>query len=204
MRLCLVLLVLWISSIGTAAYAESVKLFGTVEIKRPLNAPPGWLAVMERNAQNSIFKPENKLNSSTTWGELKARLEKLSRMEQLRQVSLFWNKWPYRTSIEAYGKNYWAAPYEFLKLSGNCKEYSIAKFFTLRELGFLPDHMRIVVVMETIRNIAHAVLVVYLEGDAYVLDNLSNNAISHTRYRNYEPRYSVNDQSRWAHIKPKK
>ena len=36
--------------------------------------------------------------------------------------------------------------------------------------------MRIVVLRDTIRNLAHAVLVVYLNDEAYVLDNLSNYA----------------------------
>ncbi|MDR2726790.1 MAG: transglutaminase-like cysteine peptidase [Deltaproteobacteria bacterium] len=204
-HLCLIVLAFWIAAAGIAVGAEPIKLFGTVEIKRPLDSPPDWLDAMERNAKNPIFKPEQKLNSSTTWGELKARLEPLPPAEQLKQVNSFWNRWPYRTDMEAYGKeDYWAVPYEFIKHSGDCEDFSIAKFFTLRELGFPPESVRIVIVMETIRNIAHAILVVYLDGDAYILDNLSSNVLSHSRYRNYEPRYSVNEQHRWAHMKPKK
>ena len=203
--LCLAVPLFCFFAAGAAVAAEAVKLFGTVEIRRPLDSPPDWLAVMERNAKNPIFEPEHKLNSSTAWGEFKARAEKLPFMEQLKLVNSFWNKWPYRMDKETYGKeDYWAAPYEFLKNSGDCEDFSIVKFFTLRALGVSPDNMRIVVLVETIRNIPHAVLVVYVDGDAYVLDNLSNNVLSHTRYRSYEPRYSVNEQSRWAHMKPKK
>ena len=205
LHLCLCLLGFWISLSGTAAGAESVKLFGTVEIRRPLDSPPDWLAVIERNAANPIFKPENKFNASTTWGELKAKAEKLSPLEQVKLVHSFWQRWPYRTDPEAYKKqDYWAAPYEFLKHSGDCEDFSIVKYFTLRELGFPIDSMRIVVGIETIRNIAHAVLAVYLDGEAYVLDNLSSNVLPHTRMRSYEPRYSVNEHNRWAHMKPKK
>ena len=67
-----------------------------------------------------------------------------------------------------------------------------------------PKSMRIVVLRDTIRNLAHAVLVVYSDGDAFVLDNLSDIVLSHRRISNYSPQYSVNEFGRWAHIKGKK
>ena len=182
-----------------------VPLFGTVEIRRPLKTLPAWLSVLERNAVNSIFEPGSRLNTSTTWEELKAKAKGLSKLDQVKLVNSFWNRWPYREDREVYGKpDYWAIPSEFRKNSGDCEDYSIAKYFTLRALGFPIDQLRIVVVMETIRNIAHAVLVVYLDGEAYVLDNLSTNVLPHSRLRNYVPQYSVNEEYRWAHMRPKK
>ena len=70
-------------------------------------------------------------------------------------------------------------------------------------MGYAADQMRIVVVLETIRNIGHAVLAVYLDGDVFILDNLSKNVLSHTRIRNYVPQFSVNEQFRWAYVRPK-
>lgn len=51
---------------------------------------------------------------------------------------------------------------------------------------------------------AHAVLVVYMNNDAYVLDSLSNAVLSHTRFSHYSPQYSVNEFGRWAHLKGRK
>lgn len=184
--------------------SAKIRLFGTVEFRGPLKTLPAWLSVLERNAKNPIFVPKSRLNSKMTWDDFKAKAEKLSPMEQLKMVNSFWNQWPYREDIKVYGKpDYWAIPAQFRKNSGDCEDYSIAKYFTLRALGFPPEQMRIVVLMETIRNIAHAVLVVYLDGDAYVLDNLSRNVLSHTRYRNYLPQFSVNEKNRWVHVRPK-
>jgi predicted transglutaminase-like cysteine proteinase len=184
---------------------EKPGLFGTVEFRRPIGTLPDWLKALERHKANSIFKPGVNLSSSTSWEDFKARAETLSPLEKLKTVNTFWNKWPYREDIEVYKiPDYWAAPYEFRKNSGDCEDYSIAKYFTLRELGFSPDDMRVVVVMETIRNLAHAVLAVYLDGDIYILDNLNANVVSHTRLRNYDPQYSVNEKNRWAHVRPKK
>lgn len=184
--------------------SASIKLFGTVEFKGPLKTLTSWITVLERSKKTNIYTPERKLGA-VAWGDLKSKLEKMPPMEQLRTVNRFWNQWPYRQDPEVYKKaDYWATPAEFLKNSGDCEDYGIVKYFTLKEIGYTTDTMRIVVLMETIRNIAHAVLVVYIDGDAFVLDNLSNNVLSHSRYRSYLPQYSVNEKFRWAHVKPKK
>lgn len=64
--------------------------------------------------------------------------------------------------------------------------------------------MRIVVARDTIRNLAHAVLAVYMDDDAFILDNLSNSVLSHAKLRQYRPQYSVNEFKRWAHLKGRK
>ena len=187
---------------GEAKASNGIKLFGTVEFARPLSTLPGWLDVLKRNKADPIFLPDKQFNKSTTWAQLKKQAEGKSPSELLRLVNSFWNSWPYREDQANWGKpDYWAIPSQFLKKSGDCEDYSIVKYFTLKELGIDPDSMRIVVLRDTIRNLAHAVLVVYLNGEAYVLDNLSNVVMPHTRLRNYSPQYSINENGRWTHIK---
>lgn len=183
----------------------SVHLFGTVEFKRPLESLPGWLDVLARNSQSPIFQAQKHFNKKTSWADLRGKLEGKSLAEQLRLVNTFWNSWPYREDKDNWGQpDYWEIPAEFLKKSGDCEDYAIVKYFTLKEMGVDPKSMRIVVLRDTIRNLAHAVLVVYSDGDAFVLDNLSNIVLSHRRISNYSPQYSVNEFGRWAHIKGKK
>ena len=43
---------------------------------------------------------------------------------------------------------------------------------------------------------------VYLDGDAWILDNLSNAVLSHKRLSHYRPQFSVNEEYRWAHLTP--
>ncbi len=62
--------------------------------------------------------------------------------------------------------------------------------------------MRIVVLKDTLRNLDHAVTAVYLDGDAWILDNLSNAVLSHKRLSHYRPQFSVNEEYRWAHLTP--
>ncbi len=194
-----------ISDVSLAYSAEKILLFGKMEFKGRIKTLPQWVKVLEKNAKNPIFSDDSQLNSKTTWGQFKQELSTLSKKEQLNKVNLFWNRWPYRLDNQVWKTpDYWAAPYEFKKNSGDCEDYAIAKYFTLKELGFSVDDMRIVVVMETIRNIAHAVLAVYLDNDVYILDNLSNAVLSHTKLRNYDAQYSVNEKYRWGHVKAKK
>lgn len=183
----------------------AIKLFGTVEFRRPLDTLPGWLDVIERNMAEPIFIAHKQFNRTTSWDGFQNSVRGKSPMEQLRFVNSFWNGWPYREDIANWGtQDYWEIPAQFLKKSGDCEDYAIVKYFTLKELGFDPQKMRIVVLRDTIRNLAHAVLVVFMDDDAYVLDNLSNVVMSHRRLGNYSPQYSVNEFGRWAHIKGKK
>lgn len=191
-------------ALAASAKAGGIHLFGTVEFQRPLETLPGWLDVIRRNKAASIFEDGKHFNKSTTWGQLRSRTNGKNPLEQLRVVNSFWNTWPYKEDrINWNQADYWAIPAQFLQKSGDCEDYAIVKYFTLKELGFDPKKMRIVVLRDTIRNLAHAVLVVYLDNEAYVLDNLSNVVLSHKRLGNYSPQYSVNEYGRWAHIKGK-
>lgn len=189
---------------GATVALAGPRLWGTVEFQMPLTNQKNWLAAIERNRQNPIFFDEKRLNASMLWKDLRRRLQGKPFLEQLADVNRFWNVWPYRTDREAYGKSdYWAAPAEFLARSGDCEDYCIAKYYTLKELGIPVDAMRIVVVRDTIRQLGHAILAVYHGETIYLLDNLSDAVRPSQRVRNYAPQFSVNEKHRWVHVKPR-
>lgn len=179
-----------------------IYLFGTADLKRP--NLPRWVDLVARNSQSPIFQAQKAFNKTTTWADLKAKLADKPLSEQMKIVNTFWNTWPYREDMANWGQeDYWAIPAEFLKKSGDCEDYAIVKYFTLKELGVDPAKMRIVVLRDTIRNLGHAVLAVYGDKDVHILDNLSNIVLSHRRLTNYSPRYSVNEYGRWTHFEGK-
>ena len=214
---CLALLVsvpyAWAAPPGKAASAEEARsasgsarphLFGTIAFRRPLEKQKNWLSVLRRNTESPIFTDEKTLTRSTTWKELKAKAQGQPFRQMLDVVNRFWNAWPYRLDTEVWGQeDFWASPAEFLARSGDCEDYCIAKYFTLRELGVPADDMRIVVVRESIRGIAHAVLAVYEGPQVHILDNLSEHVRPMRRVRNYHPVLSVNENGRWMHVKAK-
>lgn len=180
-----------------------IRLFGTLELLTKTGEMPKWDAVLDKERKHPGFVDDRTFRSAETWKTIKARLEGLSTPEQIREVNKLLNRWPYRTDMEVWGlEDYWAAPVDFFKKSGDCEDFAIAKYFALRNLGFPQSALRIVVIQDTLRNVAHAVCVVYADGDAWVLDSLSNVVLPHTRLMHYQPRFSLNEAHRWAHIVP--
>ena len=189
---------------GDAVSLPKPRLFGTVEFRRPLEKQQNWLSVLRRNAEEPVFSEGKLLGGSVTWGELRAKAAGRPLGEMLDVVNRFWNAWPYRPDREVWGsKDYWATPAEFLSRSGDCEDYCIAKYFTLRELGVPAGDMRIVVVRETVRGAVHAVLAVYEGRQVHILDNLVEHVRPMRRVRNYRPHFSVNENGRWMHVKAK-
>ena len=86
--------------------------------------------------------------------------------------------------------------------SGDCEDYAITKYLSLRQLGFAADRLRLVVVQDVVRDLAHAVLAVYLDDEVYILDNLTEAVLPQEQVAQYVPYYSVNELTRWAHVPP--
>jgi predicted transglutaminase-like cysteine proteinase len=191
---------------GAPKDAQSVRLFQSAAFRGNFNALPKWKRVLSKapeqvRALNTCVSAKGCPPGSASWQRVIKQARGQAPMEQLRLVNSFFNKWPYRLDQDAYGtSDWWATPNEFLKISGDCEDYAIIKYFALRELGYSQEELRIVVVKDRIRGIAHAILAVFLQGEAYVLDNVSNTIFPHTKFKHYTPQYSLNEKYRWSHI----
>ncbi len=190
-----------------------VRLFGTVDFRGELKDLPKWIRVNEAEKRQRTFRdgglqctdPKNAVPASIKegWLSLKGRLQNAPLMEKVKEVNKFFNQFPYRTDIALYGfEDYWATPCQFMNRSGDCEDYAITKYFALRDLGVPADIMRIAAIKDNIRNIGHAVLVIFSENDAYVLDNLTNLVLSHKKLMHYRPIYTVNENFLWRHVTP--
>ncbi|MDR3073925.1 MAG: transglutaminase-like cysteine peptidase [Deltaproteobacteria bacterium] len=190
------------------AEGGSLRLFGTVEFRGVLKNMPKWQRVVAAEERSRTFdkdvSPYMRDSVYKQWVQLVERAKGLSALDKAKAVTAFFNRWPYRTDQDVYKlDDYWATPAEFMQKSGDCEDYAITKFYALTKLGVPADSMRIVALKDTIRNLAHAILVVYTNNDAYVLDNLTDMVLTHARYQHYNPQYSVNEVYRWAHVRPK-
>ena len=178
---------------------EPLRLFKTVEFRGALKNLPKWDRVLKEEGKNPTFKSDAVVKLK--WEALKEKAAGMSLKEKLKLVNDFFNRMPYRTDREVWGvEDYWETPREFIQKSGDCEDYSITKYYGLRDMGLPADDMRIVILQDTIRNLAHAVLVVFGDGTAYVLDNVSNVIMTHDRLGHYKPQYSLNEEYRWAHV----
>lgn len=215
---CTLLLTAAATAVTPAGAAEGVAvplippgkgLFGSHEFRSSLKALPNWTRVMalaegQVREMNSCSPAQGNCSpAASSWQKIIGEARGFTGMEQLKAVNSFFNRWPYRLDIDVYGvSEYWATPEEFLKLSGDCEDYSITKYYALRQLGVPVEQMRIVMLTDTIRGIAHAVLAVIQREQTYILDNVSDLVLPDGRYEHYVPQYSVNERFRWAHVSP--
>jgi len=136
------------------------------------------------------------------WQKLMQTAKNLPEQEKLKQVNDFFNQdIEFVDDIYLWGlKDYWATPLELLsKGAGDCEDYSIAKYFTLKELGVSEKKMRITYVKALKLNQAHMVLTYFSSPRAVpvVLDNLIPQIKLATRRDDLLPVYSFNGTGLW-------
>lgn len=134
------------------------------------------------------------------WAGFIQSLRGHDRWTQIVEVHRRMNSAYYIEDIDNYGNtDYWATPGQFFDRSGDCEDYAIAKFMTLRELGFTNEQMRIAVVHDTNLDLVHAVLIVYHQDVAYLLDNQIDQVVRVDSVHHYRPYYSLNETLWWRH-----
>jgi predicted transglutaminase-like cysteine proteinase len=136
------------------------------------------------------------------WKDYMESLRSLPRLQQMDAVNRYVNRYPYIEDIVNWGlEDYWATVYEFQRKSGDCEDYAIAKFQSLRALGVPNDDMRIEVVQDlNLGGIIHAILIVFYQGQVYVLDNQIKQVMRAVDIYHYKPIYSINEAHWWRHI----
>lgn len=119
----------------------------------------------------------------------------------LRKTNKFFNQVPYANDINHWGReDYWATPVETLSsFAGDCEDYSIAKYLSLKELGIPVERLRITYVRALNLNESHMVLAYYPTPDAdpWILDNLIGEVKRASQRPDLEPVYSFNDDDLW-------
>jgi predicted transglutaminase-like cysteine proteinase len=147
------------------------------------------------------FGPEARQRIET-WENLISQSADLPEMEKLQRVNDFFNQNTafIDDSILWQKSDYWATPIEFLlKGAGDCEDYSIAKYYTLLEMGVAENKMRITYVKSLTLNQAHMVLTYYESPQAipFVLDNLLASIKPASERTDLLPVYSFNGSSLW-------
>ena len=134
------------------------------------------------------------------WSRFLGRVANSTPANQIELVNAWVNRVPYRADKAVWGeRDYWAAPGEFLANGGDCEDYAIAKYYSLKDLGFPEDAIRIVVLDDKRRQQTHAVLVVTWRGEDLVLDSLDQRIRPWNELRHYHALYSFNENAYWLH-----
>jgi len=142
------------------------------------------------------------------WQKLLNDTKPLGAMDKLKRVNEFFNRRiQFGEDQQIWGQSdYWATPLETLaKGKGDCEDFTIAKYFTLLNVGVPVEQLRLVYVKAKIGGAAstvtqaHMVLAYYSTPDAepVVLDNLITDLRPASRRPDLAPVFSFNSQGIW-------
>lgn len=205
----------WLSPEALASSTEvtaipagtSAGLFGSTEWQRTGEPPfPQWHNMLSRSSEETKASYDCStmkfihVCSFGEWEEVVADLSDRPVAEQLEEVNRYVNRALYISDYRNWGvPDYWATVGEFLHKDGDCEDYAIAKYISLKGLDVPVDAMRVVVVEDTNLRTIHAVLVVDIEGQDFVLDNQVPYVVAADSVFHYRPIYSINENGWWLH-----
>lgn len=126
---------------------------------------------------------------------------------RLQALNEFFNRRiVFRDDLEVWGQvDYWASPFEMLgKGAGDCEDFALAKYFSLRAVGVAANKLRLVYVRAMLGGPggpvqAHMVLAYYATPDAepLILDNLVTELRPASRRPDLTPVFSFNAEGLW-------
>lgn len=137
------------------------------------------------------------------WEEL-IRQDRSSRdLDKLKKTNDFFNsRIRFVNDNDVWGvKDYWATPIEFIcKGAGDCEDFAIAKYFTLKAMGIPDERLKITYVKALQYNIHHMVLTYYSnpEAEPLVLDNLVDSINPASKRTDLAPIFSFNGSGLWT------
>ena len=164
-------------------------------------------------SRNKIFLSEKTLHQAELQFGKRARRDLLlwvnlvnndssrTDLEKLNKVNTFFNKFLFVSDMEHWQKeDYWATLVEFIASNGgDCEDFAIAKYFTLRELGIADSKLNVTYVKALKPVAAHMVVTYYSYPGAepLVLDNLIERILPAGQRRDLIPVYSFNGSGLW-------
>lgn len=155
-------------------------------------------AEIERLGQKYGARAQRRLEA---WQSLLDELKGKDERAKLVSVNNFFNQVRWLDDAKHWNKkDYWATPVEFLITNGgDCEDFSIAKYYTLKELGVAVDKMNLAYVKALEYNQAHMVLTYYSKPKSVplVLDNINKNILPATKRPDLLHVYSFNGEKLW-------
>ena len=145
----------------------------------------------------------------TDWAQLLEAAQPLDSRAQLARVNTFFNRRiHFDDDLVIWGEeDYWATPLETLGVgAGDCEDFTIAKYITLRLLGVPDERLRLIYVRAQIGGAgsglsqAHMVLGYYTSPTAepLILDNLIGDILPASRRPDLAPVFSFNSEGLWV------
>lgn len=167
-----------------------------------------WATISDDLFTDDFFKQiqqrygEERLEDFSDWRDTIAEGSTLSDMDRLHLANQFANRRIRFVSDNDHWQksDYWATPLESLgSKGGDCEDFAIFKYFTLKAMGVDESKMRLMYVRALLINEPHMVLIYFEDPKAMplVLDNLKTQILPASQRRDLKPVYSFNGQGLW-------
>jgi predicted transglutaminase-like cysteine proteinase len=193
-RLIWLTLIVGLIWLGTAAHggADFERLLSTFVQRWGIGVTPrfnAWQSMLQTARGGSDVERMKRVNDF------------FNRQIKFGEDSAIWNQ-----------TDYWATPLETLGLgAGDCEDFAIAKYFSLKEVGVAPEKLRLIYVRarigssDAVASQAHMVLAYYAqpESEPLVLDNLINEIRPSSRRPDLVPVFSFNSEGVFAGVSGK-
>lgn len=151
----------------------------------------------------------NAVQTVQAWQEMMSVARSMNEQDKIQRVNEFFNrKLQFGEDVAIWGANdYWATPLELMgKGVGDCEDFAIAKYFSLRNLGVPEERLRITYVRARIGGPrsdvmqAHMILGYYEDpqGEPLILDNLITELRPASRRGDLTPIFSFNGEGVWT------
>lgn len=135
------------------------------------------------------------------WQDLINTHKNAGELSKLRATTDFFMQFKAVSDKEMWQQeNYWATPIELIgRDGGDCEDFALAKYFTLKAMGVPIKKMRLVYVTSTKLKQPHMILAYYEQPDAdpLVLDNVTKWILYGSERPDLKPVYSFNSVSVW-------
>jgi predicted transglutaminase-like cysteine proteinase len=135
------------------------------------------------------------------WQKLINEDQTRSDLEKLEIVNEFFNQVQFIDDQLLWKQSdYWATPVEFLaENGGDCEDFSIAKYFTLKKMGIEEEKLNMTYVKALQLNQAHMVVTYYETpaAEPLVLDNLNSEILAASKRNDLIPVFSFNGSGLW-------
>lgn len=199
---------IFVTGYSPAFAARSSYFEMTESISDNISPFPKWTGMMRRFGKQQTVSDENcgktKFHpcSIFDWKKFLESIQEKSLHDKLDAVNDWGNEHPYIEDMVNWGmEDYWETPYEFMEVNGDCEDYAISKYYSLRALGISSDRLRVIVLQDlNLGGIIHAVLGVYDDDDKLmILDNQSHQVRPALKIYHYRPIYGINEESWWAY-----
>jgi len=144
--------------------------------------------------------------SISAWRRMMEDARNLPDTEKAQRVNLFFNRRIlFASDMEVWHQeDYWATPLEFMgRGAGDCEDFSIAKYTTLKMLGISDVHLHLIYVrlqQGSLPPAAHMVLGYYPDpvGEPLILDNMISSVRPASMRSDLSPVFSFNSAGLWA------